>query len=108
MLEEYLVDECKLVSPTRNEYGDYQDTASTVLKCRFREISTMRRTMNQEISDADAQIWFTSSSGVHVGNIILFDGTYYQIERLTKARRLGETEVQFIKCDLKITDIGIS
>lgn len=108
MLEEYLVDECKIVSPTRNEYGDFTDSASEVVKCRFREITTLRREVNGEIEDADAQIWFSPTENVENGTIIYYDGVYYEVERITKARRLGETEIQFLKCDLKITDIGIS
>lgn len=108
MLDDYLVQTCKLVSPTRDEYGDYIDGVGTELACRFREITTVRRTTHREENDADAMIWFAADAPVAIGNIILFEGVNYQLERLTKARRLGESDVQFIKCDLKVTDIGIS
>lgn len=108
MLEGYLVQTCKLVAPTRDEYGDYIDGTGTELPCRFREINTIVRGTRNELNDSDAMIWFAPGAPVAKGNIILFEGVNYQIERINKARRLGESEVQFIKCDLKVTDIGIS
>lgn len=108
MLEEYLVQTCQLITATRNEYGDYIEGVTTTLDCRFREISTINRSSHVELADADAMIWFAPDTEIAIGNIILFDGVHYQIERLTNARRLGESETQFIKCDLKITNIGFS
>lgn len=108
MLDDYLVQTCKLVSPSRDEYGDYIDGEGTELACRFREINTIQRGTHRETNDSDAMIWFAAGAAVQKGNIILFEGVNYQIERINKARRLGETDVQFIKCDLKVTDIGIS
>lgn len=108
MLEGYLVQTCKLVSPTRDEYGDYIEGVGVELACRFRYINTITRGTRNETNDSDAMVWFAPTASVAVGNIILFEGVHYQIERLNKARRLGESEVQFIKCDLKVTDIGIS
>lgn len=108
MLEGYLVQTCKIVAPTRDEYGDYIEGVGTEVACRFREISTVRRTSRREENDSDAMMWFAPDSGVVSGNIVLFEGIHYQVERINMARRLGESETQFIKCDLKVTDIGVS
>lgn len=108
MLDDYLVQSCELISPTRDEYGDYIDGAHTTLPCRFRDIGTIQRGTHREVNDADSMIWFKADAPVNVGNIILFEGVTYQIERINRARRLGESDVQFIKCDLKVTDVGIS
>jgi hypothetical protein len=106
MLDEYLVQTCDLVTIIKDEYGDYTESTTTSLPCRFREISTVRRSSHAELRDADAMVWFTANSGVSVADVIKFDGIHYQIERLTKARRLGESEVQFIKCDVKVIAIS--
>ena len=109
MLESYFVDECTIMSsPTRNGYGDYIEGVGVVESCRWRDITTERRSTNQEIIDADAMVWLKPTTTATVGCIILHDGIHYQVERFTKAKRLGESVVQFVKCDLKITDIGVS
>lgn len=108
MLDHYFVQICYLVDVTRNAYGDRIQGTTTELPCRFREISTTRRETNREVVDADAMLWVGVDSGVANKSVVLFDGIYYQVERITKARRLGESEVQFIKCDLKVIDIALS
>ena len=108
MLEKYLIQQCKIVSPTRNEYGDYIEGAGTTEDCRFREISTQRRVSHAELEDTDAMLWLKSTATVNVGSIILFEEIHYQVERITKARKLGRSTIEFVKCDLKITDLGIS
>ena len=109
MLEEYLVQTCYKITYTTNAYGDITESSRAALSCRFREISTMRRGTHAEENDADAMLWLASSVSVNIGDIILFDSVFYQIERLTNARRLGESDTQFIKCDLKVRDIiGVS
>lgn len=108
MLENYLVQTCYLVTTSRDEYGDYINGATTALSCRFREINTIRRVSNQELNDSDAMLWLAPDAAVAKGNIILFESVYYQIERITKSRKLGSASVEFIKCDLKITEVGVS
>lgn len=108
MLDSYLVQSCELVSPSRNEFGDYIDGSEVTLPCRFRDIQTLKTGDHQELNDSDAMLWVSANSGVVRGSIIRFEGSTYQVERITPARRLGETAVQFIKCDLKVTDIGVS
>lgn len=108
MLDEHLVQECSIITPVRNRYGDYALGTSVDEACRFREISTVQRGVHSELNDSDAMLWLSAETSAVKGSIVLFDGTYYQIERLTKARRLGESDVQFVKCDLKVTDIAIS
>lgn len=109
MLDQYLIQLCDLVSTTRNEYGDYIDSDYAIsIPCRFRDIQTMKQGNNQELNDSDAMLWVAANSGVVRGSIIRFEGFTYQVERITPARRLGEETIQFLKCDLKVTDIGIS
>lgn len=108
MLEEYLVQSCYIITMGRNEYSDLIEVSRVLEACRFREITTVRRGTYQELIDSDAIIHLIPASTAVKGGIILFDGVYYQVERITKARRLGETTVQFVKCEVKITDIRIS
>lgn len=108
MLDDYLVQTCYLVTETRNEYGDYVQGITTELACRFRYIDTVRRESNKEVNDSDAMLWLTASAPIVNGSVILYDSAYYQIERINKARRLGEDEVQFLKCDLRTIDLALS
>lgn len=108
MLEEYLVQSCKKVNVVRNKYGGYVEGIGTILNCRFREITTMRRNARGEIYDSDGMFWFAPSTNLVKGDILLFEGIFYQIERIWNARRLGESIAQFLKCDVKIIDIANS
>lgn len=108
MLESYLVQTCEKVIPTRSRYGDYILNTVATLSCRFRFIVTERRASHQEVQNADAMVWFAPDTSIAIGDLLRFDGQYYQVERLNKARKLGSTQVEFLKCDVKITDIAIS
>jgi hypothetical protein len=108
MLEDYLVQTCEIVTATRNAYGDYVYSSGVTENCKFREISEIRRGTNQELDATDAMIWLSSSTTAVNGSIIKFDSVYYQVEKIIKAQRLGETDVQFIKAKLKINKVAIS
>lgn len=87
------------VAKTRNEYGDYTATSETALACHFRYI-TEQVTENNEQINSDAMAWFEPDSGVDRKDIIKFEGEYFRVERVIKARRLREPGVQFIKVEL--------
>lgn len=109
MLDEYLVDTCYKVQTVSDAYGDILDIEnSEVIPCRFRYNSSYVRGANQQTKDTSAMIWVASSSGISRSTYILYDGVYYKVERIIKARRLGETEVQFIKCELNEVNIAVS
>lgn len=109
MLESYLVQTCRKITPVRNNFGDYlYDGTYEELSCRFRHIMGVERGNNQELTDTDAMAWFANGSGVGKGDILYFDGQYFQVQRVNFARKLGSNNIEFIKCDLKITEVGIS
>lgn len=108
MISRYLNQTCFLITEERNAYGDYIYVSSEEVACRYREISTIRYGNKEEILDTDAMIWFASDQPVDRGTIIKVGSVYYQVERVFKARRLGESDVQFIKCELKIKNIAVS
>lgn len=108
MLEHTFKQTCKLLTVTRNAYGDYDYSTYTTLSCKFREISSIRRGTFQELNDTDAMLWVGPSAAVVKGSLIEFEGVVYQVERLVKARIIDDPTVQFIKCELKINDIGFS
>ena len=106
ILDKYLVDTCSLITETRNEYGDVEQQATTDTPCRFRQITTLTRQASGETVNSDAMAWFKSTESVDYGTIVLFDGLYWQIDRITRAKRLGSTEELFLKCDLKIIRVS--
>lgn len=109
MLDDYFVDTCTIIPYVRDEYGSFVDNGNgTTANCRFRDITDVRRESHGEVSDADAMLWLSPDEDVSRGTIILFDNTYYQIQEITKAKRLGETEVLFLKCELTVMRVVIS
>ena len=88
-----------LVTYTRNAYGDFVTSTTTAIKCRIREINRIQIGVNEEIN-SDAMGWFEPDSGIERNSIVLFDGVYYQVERVVKARTFS-TPVQFIKTEMK-------
>lgn len=87
------------LSTTRNKYGDYIGSSETALTCHFREINELQHTGTSDMIQSDAMGWFEPDSGIERGDIIKFEGTHYKVERLTKARKLRNPNVQFIKVD---------
>lgn len=108
MLDEYLVEECQLVTHTTNEYGDIVQLSTTTLNCRWRDIPTTVRGVHRENNDADSMVWFAADENVTEGSLLRFESRYYEVERITKAKRLGEADIQFLKCDVRMVDIGVS
>lgn len=110
MLDEYFVDECQLVGTTRDDFGQEITGVTQTLACRWRDITEVRRGANMDTNDAQSMVWFPASlkDTIKKGVILFFDGDYYQVDKRTPAKRLGETEVQFVKCEVTITTIGIS
>lgn len=87
------------VTKVRNKYGDYEGNDQTALPCHFREITALIDGLADTIQ-SDALAWFEPESGVVKGDVISFEDTLYKVERLTKARKLRSTNVEFIKTEL--------
>lgn len=108
MLDEYFVDSCKKLVKYINEYGDYIYSEGETIACRFRYISRTNRTTGNEINETDAMLWVSTETQIARGSLILYDNVVYKIETITKARRLGETSIQFLKCELVELNLGLS
>lgn len=87
------------VTTTRDAYGSFVASTTTILKCHVRYIIN-QISDNNEVIQSDLMVWFEPDSGVVLKDIVKIDGEHYRIERITKARRLRDTTVQFLKCDL--------
>jgi len=88
------------VTTTRNAYGDYFSSEETAVKCHFRYITEQVTSSNNEQIQSDAMAWFEPDSGVDRGTILKFEDEYFRVERVTKARKLRDPNVQFIKTEL--------
>jgi hypothetical protein len=88
------------VSTTRNAYGDYVAGSQTALPCHFRYITSLITTTASEALQSDAMAWFEADSAVVKGDVLLIDDDGFRVERVTKARRLRDTTVLFLKVDL--------
>ena len=92
----------------RNQFGDYVEVSRELIKCKIREIATFRREGNMEVSDSDATLWADESTEIIQGDLILYEGNVYQVERVNKARNLYSNRVWFLKCDLKVSSYEFS
>lgn len=108
MLDSYFVDQCDLIATTRNDFGDEVQGVTSTLACRWRDITLIRRGSHQDGNDANALVHFAPDTPVVRGSILRFKGEYYQVDDITYAKRLGETDVQFVKCGVTITSLGLS
>ena len=88
------------VSYTRNAYGDFITNTESYVKCHFREINNQITDTNAEVVNSDAMAWFEPDSGIERNSILHIEGEYYRVERITKARKLHNPTVQFLKCEL--------
>lgn len=88
------------VTTTRNAYGDYVASGEVALKCHFRYITEQVTDSDNETIQSDAMAWFEPDSGVDRKDILKIDGEHFRVERVIKARKLRDPNVQFIKVEL--------
>ena len=92
---------CYKLTTSQNSYGDYTSTSETAIDCHFRYINQQIFDSNNQVIQSDAMLWTDIDSGIALKSIIKYEGEHYIVEKVTKARRLRETEVQFLKFELK-------
>jgi hypothetical protein len=88
------------ITTTRNAYGDYVAGARTAHVCHFRYITELLTTNGNEAVRSDAMAWFESDSGIVKKDILIIDGEGWKVDKVVKARRLRDSEVQFLKVTL--------
>ena len=88
------------VNYTRNAYGDYVASGSTALACHFRDITEQGTSGSDETIQSDAMAWFEPDSGIQRADILQIDDEHFRVERVIKARRLRDPNVQFNKVEL--------
>lgn len=89
------------ITTTKNAYGDYIANGTTSLICHFRYITDITVNTDNLAVQSDAMAWFEPDSGIVKNDLVTIDGEHFRIERVTKARRLRDPTVQFLKCDLQ-------
>jgi len=88
------------ITRSLNGYGDFTEISRANLPCHFRNITSQVAGGGDETVESDALAWFEAGSGVVRNDILIIDGEGWRVERLTKARRLRDNSVQFIKTEL--------
>lgn len=94
------------ITVAKDEYNDYSYTSTgSTVSCYFREASRLDEAgtnRENEVSDAVPQIWFDPGVDTQEGDVWLVHGdedTYWRIKSIVKARKAGNSAVQFLKCD---------
>lgn len=88
------------VTTTRNAYGDFVASTSTAIPCHFRYITEQVSSSANEMIQSDAMAWFDANSGIEKEDILRIDDEHFRVERVTKARRLRDPTVLFLKVSL--------
>jgi hypothetical protein len=102
MLEEYYVQYVTKYGLERDAYGDFtidSTKPTTIIPCRFRVITNIQRSTNREEKHSEeAMAWFNPTTNIQENDIVQYENSYWQVQKLTEARRLGGTEILFLKC----------
>lgn len=102
MLSHTFNQSAKLVVTSKDKYGDQKQTSETSISCRFRYITEVESNVNRESADAfDAIMWFSPDTAVVEGSILKIEDKYWRVNRLVRARRLVDTDIQFLKAFVK-------
>ena len=100
MLEAKMVIPCTIWSKTTDEYGDLRKTAGVSTVCWFRDIDSLDQAPNREADISHSMAWLQPTQSVSDGDYLTILDNDYRIITVTYAKRLGSSEVQFIKCQL--------
>lgn len=85
------------VTTSRNAYGDFVAGAKTALPCHFRSLTELVTTNGNEAVRSDAMAWFEPDSGIVKSDVLVIDDEGWKVNKVTKARKLRNPSVQFIK-----------
>lgn len=88
------------VTTSRNAYGDYVESTRASIPCRFRYITGLDINGVTESTTCDALAWFEADSGIVKKDVLVIDGEGFIVDKVIKARRLHDSEVQFLKVEL--------
>lgn len=102
-LEGRLVQTCNKIAKSYNARGDIVYGAVTSdVPCLYRDQSELLvGNGNREEVKIDGIFWFYPDSGFERGDIIEFEGEYFRIDRIIKARRrLRGNALKFIKAQV--------
>lgn len=88
------------VTKTRNAYGDLIAAGETAHQCHFKYNTQQVTDTNSEQVQSDALAWFRPDSGIERMDILKIYGEHWLVEKVIKARRLRDPDVQFIKVEL--------
>lgn len=89
------------INTTTDEYGGFVEGDSVAYKCHFREISNYDITNNPQLAQSDALCWLEADASVAERDVLVYNSDYYRVEKITKARRLRNPAVVFLKCELQ-------
>lgn len=108
-LDAKLVETCRKVAITVNEYGDKTYGTTTTVNCLYRDISTLNQLSNRNEVSLDGFLWLKADQSVNKGDIFYHaDEGYLEVKKVIRAKRLVlDNAKKFIKCEVaKIRQIS--
>lgn len=97
-IDHLFVDSVRVHSVTPNKFGQLIITKTVTVNCRFREIDRITISGSMENINNQSMVWFPADTIVKIGDLISRDKIKYRITDVIKARRGGETQINFLKC----------
>lgn len=103
-----MVIDCTIYQQTGDRYGDLRKTTGVTTTCWFRDIKNFEHTTNRDVDTSTSMAWLRATESVSKGDIMTILGNDYRVTEATFAKRLGSSDVQFIKCQLKLQGATVS
>lgn len=98
MIDHLLVQDGQIIPTTTDKHGDQIAGSPVDIKCWFRYVTGIEKGTNQEaLNGIDAIIRVSPDLDVSEGTILKVEGKYWRVDRLIKARRIGDSAVQYLK-----------
>lgn len=93
-----LTQTCTVIQSTVNAYGEQEHVSEEDVACRVREITALEQGATGEQETSDAMAWFEADADIQEATLFREGGETYRVQEVTKARRLGSSDVLFLKC----------
>lgn len=105
MLEHAFVDPTQVITMALDgsHHGKRVGIATTSVFGRFRENLQVSDTGGLMDASSFPMVHYPASTAINEGDVVVFDEKYYRVTLVVRAKRMGETDPLFIKCELEAT-----
>lgn len=88
---------------SRNKYGDFTSTSSSVVNGWLIQHQGVTLTDKAEAQDTDGIVWLPASADINTNDVLVYDDVPYRALKIIKAKKGKSDTVQFLKGYLQIS-----